>query len=290
MSYLFLTDVIRAAHCGRVACISTNELFMRMPSSPYNFHQMYRCLLLGARPLPSDLRADEDSLLLLTGVCADILYIQHSFSNVMLPAENSGGQSRQNPYAPLSPTSEALRHRFVLKAALMRWHQHFGDGASRDVLSMFFFCRLLLALPDILLLPCLAGYPPNSKQTSTLPDWCQETMLEISDEAINFAWLILDNSNAQNDGSGANVSIWLPVVLFFAALTIWYHLHHQRSRSNLKTGTLRTLNVFKDELSHLPWPCCAEMCRTLDKLMSKPVNKSADQGHQTSTRYKDRGR
>jgi hypothetical protein len=93
---------------------------------------------------------------------------------------------------------------------------------------------------------------------------------------MNFAWLILDNSNTQADASSTKVSIWLPVVLFFAALTVWRRLEHQSSSSNLRTGTLRTLNLFKDELISLPWPCCVAMCDILDNLMRKPPERSAN--------------
>ena len=108
----------------------------------------------------------------------------------------------------------------------------------------------------------------------------RDSVPDISDNSVNFAWLILDHSDARWDALGPNVSIWLPVVIFYAALAIWYHLQSQQSSSNLRTGTLRTLNMFKDELAQLPWPCCAEMGRTLDRLMGNPLVKLADQGHQ----------
>ena len=162
MSYFFLTDVTHALHCGRVGSISTKELFMRMPSSPYNFHHMYNCLLSGAQPMPADLRRDEDSLILLTGICADILYLHQSFSNVQASAESSAAEPKVSPYAPLSATSEALQHHYSLDAALSRWHQHFKESTGRDLLTMYYFCRLLLASPDVLRLPHLAEYPPST--------------------------------------------------------------------------------------------------------------------------------
>lgn len=228
MSYLFLTDVTRAIHGGRVPCISTQELFMRMPSSSHNFNQIYSSLLSGVRALPSDMKADEDSLLLLTGICADILFIQHSFSNLLLAADPSD-ESRPNPYAPLSPPAEALRHSFTLNAALVRWYQHFGDIASPNILLMFYFCRLLLALPDVLRLPSLAGYPSSSKPTSTVPDLSTTAISKVSDEALNFSWQILENSHARTEVLGGNTAIWVPIVLFYAALTIWAHLEQQGS-------------------------------------------------------------
>ena len=279
MSYFFLTDVTHAIHCGRVTCISTEELFMRMPLSPYNFHHMYTCLLSGARPLPSDLRRGEDSLVLLTGICADILYFHQSFSNMRASAEYSAAQPKRSPFAPLSAPSEALHHHYSLDAALSRWHRHFGESTDRDVLAMFYFCRLLLASPDILRLPYLAKYSPSAGGTSVMSTRSRDTAPNISDDSVNFAWLILDHSDSQGDVLGPIVSIWLPVVIFYAALAIWYHLQSQRSSSNPRSGTLRTLNMFKDELARLPWPCCLEMCRTLDRLIGNPLIRSVDQGH-----------
>lgn len=287
MSYLFLTDVTCAIQAGRVPCISTQELFMRMPSSPHNFAQLYSSLLSGARPLPSDIKADEDSLLLLIGICADILFIQHSFSYLLLAADLST-QTRPNPYAPLSPPAEALRYRFILNAALMRWYQHFGDIASPNILLMFYFCRLLLALPDVLKLPSLAGYPSSSERASMVPDMSATAIPRVSDEALNFSWQILENSHTRTEIFGGNTAIWVPVVLFYAALTIWAHLEQQGSSKNLMTGTLRTLNIFKDELSHLPWPCCVEMCHTLDRLMKKPSTKRNEHAHHVGGLYDTR--
>lgn len=265
-SYLFLVDVIRAIHCGQVTCISTKELFMRMPSSPYNFHHIYNHLISGLQPLPSDLKADEDGLLLLTGICADILYLQHSFSNMTLGAKKLARQSLPNPYAPFSPTSKIHHHQYILSAALSRWYQHFAKTVAQDVLTLFFFCKLLLVFPEVLCLPRRAGYPPNATGSSMLPQPSENVPLNVSDEAMRSAWLILDSLTDRRDAPGFNVSIWLPVVVFGAALTIWCQLQPQNSASNSRPGTLRALSMFKDELVQLPWPCCADMCSILDKL------------------------
>jgi hypothetical protein len=256
-----------------------------MPSSPYNFHNMYNCLISGARPLPSDLKMDADSLLLLTGICADILFSHYSFSSVSECAEELLAQSSQNPHAPLSCPAEALRHQYILKAALSRWLQHFEEVVRQDVLAFFYFCKLLLCFPDVLKLPQLVGYPPNTNSASTTTGSTNPGLIEVSDEAVNCAWRILDNSDALGDASGPNIAIWLPAVLFYAGLTIWCHLRPQGSSLNSRTGTMRTLKMFKDELSHLPWPCCVEMCCTLDGLMGQSTNENANRGHRAGLRY-----
>lgn len=269
MSYLFLTDVVRAAHFGSIPCISSRELYMRMPSSPYNFNSIYSCLLSGTDTLPADLKSNEDSLLLLAAVCSDILCIHHTFSSLAQPAREMLGRPSWalNPYAPLSSGSEALRQLYTLDAALTNWHQHFGQEADKYVLALFYFCKLVLVLPEILCLPQLAEYPPAMVTARFTARVSRESRIHIPDEAMNFAWLILDCSNTRSDDLGANLSVWLPVVLFYAALTVWYQLREQASSSNFKSGTLKTLGMYKEELRHLPWTCCVEMCFTLDALM-----------------------
>lgn len=268
MAYLFLIDVVRTIHCGHVACISTKELAMRMPSSSYKFHQLYSIILSGARALPSDLKSTEDGLLLLVGICADILSIEHTFSNTTVCSEALDVVC-PNPYAPLSSASEVLRIRSTLSSALTRWYEHFQHTTSKDVLLIYYFGRLLLAFPDVLALPYLARYAPSIQQKPGVASRISAAKVEVSEEAMRFAWLILNDSNARTAVAGTTFSVWLPVVLFYSALTIWYQLRSQPSFPKVKTGTLRILNFFKDELKCLPWPCCLQMCHTLDGLLAE---------------------
>ena len=270
LSYLFLTDVLRAAHTGAIPCISSSELFMRMPASSYNFEPMYGCLMAGTGPLPADMTTEEDALLLLTAICSDILYAHHAFSSINHLTDKAKDRSAgfRNPYVPLSPEAEALRHKFNLDAALTRWFQHFGWSVSKDCLALYYFCRLVHAVPAIFGFPLLAEYPPASA-ARTLGSLQRASTGSISDEAMNFAWLIVDNSNTRSESLNTNVSIWLPIVLFYAALTVWYQLQQQESSSRLKTGTYKTLNMFQAELDRLPWSCCTAMCLTLDRLIQR---------------------
>ena len=238
-----------------------------MPISPYHFKSMYACLISGTGTLPMDVKAEEDLLLLLTAICSDIFYAYHTFSGITHPTNEAENQSVKirNPYVPLSAGSEALLHKRKLDTALTRWYQHFGHVASANSLSLFYFCRLVHAMPTVLRLPHLAGYTPA--KSMPLPDGTEGTIM--TDKAISFAWLILDQMDARSEKANTNVSIWIPVVLFYAALTIWYQLQKQTSSSSLRTGTLRTLRMFRAELERLRWPCCTEMCLTLDRLMER---------------------
>lgn len=216
------------------------------------------------------MKSEEDSLLLLTAICSDILYAHYTFSGITHSTDEAKDQTVKirNPYVPLSAESEALRHKRNLDAALTRWYLHFGHVASANSLSLFYFCRLVHALPTILSLPRLAGYAP-AKTVPLSDGLARPDSTTMTDEAINFAWLLLDNIDARSERADTNFSIWLPVVLFYATLTVWYQQQKQTSSSSLRTGTLRTLRIFKTELERLPWPCCIEMCLTLDRLMER---------------------
>lgn len=270
-SYLFLADVVHAAHAGTVPCMSSSELFIRMPLSSYYFKPMYACLMSGVGTLPVDIKSEEDALLLLTAICSDILYAHFTFSGIVRPTQDANTQSVKirNPYVPLSAESEALRHARNFDGALKRWYQHFGHVASANILSLFYFCRLVHGLPVILSLPRLARYAPT-KKIALSEDIPGLGTTKAINEGVNFAWLILDKVEAGSGRDDSNFSVWLPVVLFYATLTVWYQLQKQTSSSSLKTGTLRTLRMFRSELERLPWPCCIEMCLTLDRLMERP--------------------
>lgn len=265
MSYLFLTDVICALQFSQVPCISTKELFMRMPGSLHNFHDLYKCLISGSRAVPPDVRAHEDGLLLLTGLCADILYTYRAFTDI-IPSVGAISDQYDNPFRPFTPTSEESEFRFALKEGLSRWFSHFGKSASREILSLFYFCTLISTQPEILLLPHAAGYDPTQRQLGPRVSSDDKIRMANPDEVMKLSWLILENS-ATRPNSNTNNSVWTPAVLFHSALSIWWCLRDPGISPQPKTGTLRALRLFRDELNALPWPCCTEMSRTLDHLI-----------------------
>jgi hypothetical protein len=275
MSYMFLADVISALHCDATPNFSTTELNIKMPSSSYQFRTIYS-LIHSHGPLPEDVRSREDSLLLLTALLNDIIYVQRSYPiDSLVSASHDGTTSSskdvplRNPYAPLSSVSERSRLNDALDTALDRWKEHFQQAAWRDIFTLYYFCKLQLTCPDICDLPSLAGYMTSR---DSIPQSATSRRngrrLEIPDEAMDLAWLVLDNCNFQSETFGRNLAIWLPVVLFQSALVIWQRLRF-RSPTDIKHGTLKILGLFKNEIAQLPWACCLEMVITLDRLMKE---------------------
>lgn len=274
MSYMFLTDVIYAIHCGATPTYSTAELNIKMPSSSYPFRTIY-ALIYSHGPLPEDVRSREDGLLLLTALLSDTIYIQRchlmtsAFSISHTGSGANGDAPLRNPYAPLGSHSERSRLDAAIHTALDRWKQHFQQHAGRDVLALYYFCKLQLICPDMWELPHLAGYMATTDSvTEPARNGGDESRPNIPDKAMDLAWLVLDNCNLQTEPLGRKLAIWLPVTLFLSALVIWQRLRF-RSAADIKYGTLKMLSLFKSEIAQMPWPCCLEMEATLDKLMKE---------------------
>ena len=281
MSYLFLLDVIRAFHFGISTNFTASELFIRMPGSPYQFHRVYRTLVTGVGFLPQGMNSNEDGLLLLVANLSDSLYIHRSFRPLRPWAPSSATSAitltmqqsiSRNPFVPLSPQTELARMSLEMQAALDRWAEHFERSVDKEILFLFYFCKLHLACPDLWLLPHLAGYRPAivghgfSSVGHGFSSVGHGTKIVVSDEAMKFTWLILDNIDIGREHPERDQSIWIPVVLFYAALVVWQRLRPQ-SNADGTFGTLKVLGMFKRELEQLPWACCSEMSRTLDEIM-----------------------
>ncbi|KIW58069.1 hypothetical protein PV05_02619 [Exophiala xenobiotica] len=260
ISFMLLTDIMQAVHCGLTPNYSTSELFIKMPSSNHQFRTIYNSLTHGYT-VPPDVKSREDALLILTALLGDIIYMQRCHLSIPLQSDHHSLALR-NPYTPLSSTSETSRLTADMMAALARWEQHFQQQGDNDIRALYYFTKVQLMCPGIWELPRLARYgadSPSSEPPSTKD-------FEIPDKAIDLAWLVFDNCDKASKVPERKVAIWLPIVLFMSSLVIWKKLHSQHP-TDLKHGTLRVLGMFKDEIAKLPWPCCAEMTNTLDRLM-----------------------
>jgi hypothetical protein len=283
MTYMLLNDVIQAVQLGAPPMHSTSELFIKMPSSHYHFRHIYKSLIRGSPQLPKDLQTREDALLLLVALLSDILYLQRcNLSTYSAPAhrnpvvDESGIADEpplRNPFAPLSLQSELSRLSSEILDALNRWEQHFLlEQVGRDIYALYYFCTLHLLCTNLWELRRLADYvamkttPGNDTINSTTVVHARQ--LNIPDKALDFAWLVLDNCDVRSEPPERKMAIWLPAILYISALVVWQKVR-ERSSTDMKYGTLRTLNMFKHELEQLPWPCCSEMTLTLDNLMRR---------------------
>lgn len=272
MSYMLLIDVLHAVHRGLAPHYSINELIIKLPSSRYQFRTIYNSLAHG-HTIPQDVRSPEDSLMLLTALLSDIIYIQrcrlsspftssHHFDTANNQPDR-GPYVLRNPHAPLSSQSEVLRLHADMTAALSRWEKHFQDKIKSNVLALCYFAKMQLACAEIWELPSLAGYGETNGRKH---DQVHNNRFAIPDRVFDLAWLILDQCDKSSDSESHRLSIWFPIILFMSALVIW-----QRLRSHVAVdrsyGTLKMLTPFRNEIARLPWPCCEGMAETLDRLM-----------------------
>lgn len=255
---MLLTDVMHSVHCNTVINHSVSELWIKMPSSVHSFRIIYNLLAHG-NALPPDVKSPEDGLLLLTALLSDIIYIQRCHMSLS-PLSTPKDENLCNPYAPLSAKSEFLRQSADMMVALSRWENTFHDNVENDILALYYFTRLHLTCPALWELPSMAGYGSIGSHQ------IESREMEVSDKAMDLAWLVLDHCDKSSKSARPNLSIWLPIVLFISALVVWQRLR-SRAPTDLKYGTLKVLSMFEQEIARLPWPCCREMSKTLDRLM-----------------------
>lgn len=264
VAYLLLADTLHAIHLRRTPNLSTGELFIKMPSTDHPFRTIYTSLIHGYA-LPSDAHSDEDALLLLTALLNDIIYMQQTHLSMPSPPSNQEPDTYslrdlssrlQNPWSPLSLQTEFRRLSADMSAALSRWHQLFGHLVRKDtgILPLYYFAKLQLLHPDLGNLFHMFVYYTRSGPVGDLA---------ISDSTLSLAWQILESSGNASRSPQARIAIWLPIVLFSAALVVWHKIQFCADR---KYGTLSVLAAFRCEIAGLPWPCCGEMARTVDRL------------------------
>lgn len=255
---MLLADVMHSVHCNTVMSHSVSELWVKMPSSIHSFRTIYNLLAHG-NTLPSDVKSPEDGLLLLTAFLSDIVYVQRCHISLS-PISTPKDEKLHNPYAPLSAKSEFMRQSSDMMAALSQWEDTFHDKVENDILALYYFTKLHLTCTGLWELPRMAGYGNLGSHQ------IESREMQISDNAMDLAWLVLDHCDKSSKSSRPKLSIWLPIVLFISALVVWQRLR-SRAAADLKYGTLKVLSMFKHEIARLPWPCCREMSKTLENLM-----------------------
>ncbi|KAK5753468.1 hypothetical protein LTS12_016420 [Elasticomyces elasticus] len=253
ISYMLLIDVVQAIHFDSIPNYSTNELFIDMPASQYPFRKIYGSLI-GGHPLPLDVNAHEDAILLVIALLADIVRAQkNGFPRVSMQSTAAG----RRPLPPLTLAHEVARTEAALAAALARWKKHFVH-APADVLGLCHIAELRVLCPSMNNLPRLAGYPDTGTPSKVLAGWY------ISDQAVDVAWQVLGDSESCSAGSASYESVWLPIAVFLAALVVWKHLDKKSLKQGLSSA--RALTMFINELERLRWPCCTAMIATLKSL------------------------
>lgn len=187
----------------------------------------------------------------------------------------------------LSVAAEARLSRFRAGRALSDWSNlHYQDAplASR---ALYHFCAMSLALPSLraLFIPPWACTSPSWVGRGCIQDvlscatfFAPEDHLETAEidafrfaaddddsqtpqEAVRHAWLVLDFVSKIPADSPSLVAVYLPAIIFAAALCVRQQLVDQR-RSGAQ-GSLVVMKIFAMELSRFPWPCCPVMAKKL---------------------------
>lgn len=264
---LWLIDIVQSLHFDlSINLFSSRELWTSMPSSSREFQDVYRCIL-DDRATPVDQVAveatQEDMLLLLMALLADLLYARQSLGQVVqFAASDVGSTNQYNPHVPFSPHMELCHIEDQLSLALDRWYTWFYDSASPEVRTLYHYVKMYLSFDQLLSLPQAVGYPGSQ------PPLPPNKKFSVSDDAIREAWHVLDGEAAWSQQSPTDrlCPIWLPIVTFHAGLVIWAHFCSANAQAGY--GSPRVILAFKIELDAMPWPCCLEMAATLARLIS----------------------
>lgn len=279
MHCLWLINIIQTIHFDlSVVLFTSKELCTPMPTSLFDFQDVYRVLLSGdksAYPLPPGRGGglnSEDGLLLLMALMSDLLYLRQSFERVSHPMKSfDRGEIRYNPFIPFTPYMEQDHMEARISLALETWHGWFEADTSSEVLALYHYSRIYLSFDRLLTLPSLSGYG-GQDSTANLPDG-----ISITDEVVREAWRVLDSATARTEPTWATrlCPIWLPIVVFHAGLVVWAHhvLHTDASHRHAENESVRVLQAFKVELDVMPWPCCTEMAATLGRLIEARVHR-----------------
>lgn len=247
-----------------------------MPSSSADFQDVYRIMLDDRTPQKYTMEtgfSQEDNLLLLMAVMADLLHVRHSLGQVVQSAETKGAKVCQNPFAPFSPRMELDRMEAQLSLALDKWHRWFHADASPENLALYHYARMYLSFHQLLSLPFIAGYTGRQQPMAL------SSIVSIPDEAVRQAWRVLDSAAARSQQSQTDhlCPIWLPIAVFHAGLVVWAQHSLCGAQLGAGYGSARVLLAFKIELDGMPWPCCVEMAATLARLI---VASPSSQGQQ----------
>jgi hypothetical protein len=265
---LWLVDIVQSFHFDlSINLFSSRELWTVMPNSR-ELQDVYRHLLDDRVPRERHILAaasQEDMLLLLMALAADLLYARRSLGQVNRPvAPETRKGPCDNSLRPFSPQMELRRIEDQLSLAVDKWYRSFKANVSPEILVLYHYVKIYLCFDQLLSLPQTAGYPGS---TPSLP---MSRNLSISEIAVREAWHVLDSAAAWSQKSHADqlCPIWLPITVFHAGLVVWVHFTTCNAKTPAAYSSPRVLLAFKVELDGMRWPCCVEMSATFARLIT----------------------
>lgn len=241
-----------------------------MPSSLHEFQDTYDGLLHEQTRdgfqsvLPADMTSQDDAVLLLMAIISDAIHLRQSLGRLV--STDQGGRMN-NPFVPLTPSTELERMQKLLSKGLDRWQSQFQGSVSADVMAFYHYCRLYISCPDLPALSPLSGYLNQFATSGSQGRSNPGNSIKISDQSVQQAWQVLDHAALRTKSDEQLCAIWLPIVVFHASLAIWASISLVGAEGSERYGSKRALLAFKVELEEMPWPCCIEMAAVLDTLM-----------------------
>ncbi len=240
-----------------------------------------------ALPRPSTsatrIASRELAVLLLLAILSDTITLYRSLRSSAKDANvHKTSVLQHNPFVPFTAHAEIERLQDRLDMALSRWHSIYLPHLDPETLVLYQYCRLLLSCPSILSMKRIA-----SDHIASPTQLYSKAMMEdmsINDCSISTAWSILDSAAGIPRRSTSLCAIWMPIVIFHAALTVWARISisHHLDASGGAVGSARTLVAFKAELERMSWPCCVDMVSFLEQLVSIEIadqRRGLESGH-----------
>lgn len=266
--------MLRSIHFGLPSTLGVVDLLSQPTPTNITALTIYRRIICRSRI--SAPKADNDGALLgLVALLADIhtlAIVFHPLGTMSfvtgkepLPKGLTDSLSFSSPYLPFSPPNENRLVRRRLENALDLWAESYLSPSTRDTAVLFYFAKMYLILPDMQILPALAGYPPRVLSDGSPSQEQQNKLdgeLQAHPEVQKYAWFILEHV----EQSAALAPMWLPIAIFFAGLVVWRTVFLQMKSGG--HGSRKVVLLFKDELLRMRWPCCKPMATTLESLLS----------------------
>lgn len=233
-----------------------------------SFQDAY-CSLKHGRYMEADV-SNENALLLLCAILSDTIVSIQVFGNAMRhvsPFHSTWPDQPDHCVTPFSTGREAMKTSSLLALWLDNWLDTFDSQVLCDTKALYFFCRLLLVCPQVLQLPqtvCYGGPPGHYEHQ--IPRPAKMPSMDISDDAMRFSWLLLEQLDYKTRRGLS--SVWLPIIVFYAALVVGAKIRSTPPEAAGQSGILRSLTLFQAELNNMGWPCCERMVSTLGTIMN----------------------
>lgn len=259
-----LIDTIRSLHLGTPA--TTARSLADVPCLPRNgsFSQLLSTTIFGSPGTQWIPFSEGNALMLLLLIFNE----QQIWRNMMF------SDSHQVCFSGDSASANSASYLKSIQRTLCRWREEYMHQVSPELKAFYQFCEMYLLFKNLESLPDIAGYRGKRKKDQQLPlsdttATTSDTTATTSDDeqersqASHHAWLVLEYVTA----CSTPAALWLPVILYLAALVVWYNICSRHgSRPH---GSLMGLHLFIKELRGMHWPCCSDMADNLEQLASQ---------------------